>query len=508
MKKIQKLSIWLFFFFVCVYSLSFSFHWTNRNIGEGYVKIAILETLINEGTIGLPAKAPQSVAGKDGRFYTWHEFGQNFLVLPFYLFTRKPLGDAFAFFLICFLSGALGCVLFMRILILLGYRKKPAVLTTLAYGLCTFVWFYSSKTTYEHSLEVMFVLSSFYFALKYAKGMGQRNILWCALSVGIGLIIRNHIIFSLLPLGILFWLSRDEHRETKASWLKLAAIFAISLVPFILFTFYYNHIRFGSIFETGYGVFYPNRQMFSLSYLKWGLPGFLISPGKSMFLFSPVLILFPFGLGAFYRKVDRGFFFAGSILVMMYTLFFAAYVAWDGDWSWGPRIFIVTTPFLMMPIASLFDREKKLVPAARYAVLVVIILSFCVQLLPVASNFYLSLAWKYGVDDPRQPELIRTFKPREERYKAFFTWKYAYVPRQFDVFVDTYRVFFNNIYALKLQDKVLQSDTPQIWRFKTLYLVPDLWWLQIRSSLSYFIAGFIAFIGGVSLFKCLRFRDT
>ena len=78
-----------------------------------------------------------------------------------------------------------------------------------------------------------------------------------------------------------------------------------------------------------------------------GLIGELISPGKGVLLYCPILLLACLGARSFLtRKNKIGVLVACATL--FYLLFFAKYKAWHGDNAWGPRYLTSMMPFWML----------------------------------------------------------------------------------------------------------------------------------------------------------------
>src|SRR5207302_7508561 len=88
-----------------------------------------------------------------------------------------------------------------------------------------------------------------------------------------------------------------------------------------------------------------------------GLYGFFLSPGKSLFLYAPIVLV---GLVAvpFAPRPQRA---AVALLVALGAVnvaFYARYYQWHGDHAWGPRYLVMTIPFFALPLAPLLDRVR------------------------------------------------------------------------------------------------------------------------------------------------------
>jgi hypothetical protein len=124
-------------------------------------------------------------------------------------------------------------------------------------------------------------------------------------------------------------------------------------------------LRFGGLFYTGKG--YEHPPAFGNPIL--GFFGLTVSPGKSILLYSPPIVIALMGM----RKLIR----TERQLGLAISLTFAAYLAlvscltfYGGDWSWGPRYFTVTLPLLALafPFAPLTTRLRRIATATIVAV--------------------------------------------------------------------------------------------------------------------------------------------
>lgn len=211
------------------------------------------------------------------------------------------------------------------------------------------------------------------------------------LSFGMAFITRNT---SILIVPSLFLLIAGCHKKSDSNWIKAtikdSLIFITVFSPFIILTFFYNYYRFGSIFETGYSLIAMRLGLdfFSGTPLLTGLSGFIISPGKGFFYYSPVAILFFFSIGSFIRK--NLFLGLSFILILFsYLIFLSKNIYWHGDWAWGPRYIFVLTPFFMIPVAGLFDSDKwAKKKVVRRTVYIIFSISFMIQIAAVSVDVY------------------------------------------------------------------------------------------------------------------------
>ena len=92
--------------------------------------------------------------------------------------------------------------------------------------------------------------------------------------------------------------------------------------------------------------------------LRAGLTGLLLSPGASLFAYSPLLVLLPLWLPGVWRPHR-----AEAIAVLALTASFlwlcGGFLFWHGLWSSpGPRYLFALTPLLMLPLGPWLDAPK------------------------------------------------------------------------------------------------------------------------------------------------------
>lgn len=80
---------------------------------------------------------------------------------------------------------------------------------------------------------------------------------------------------------------------------KNTLFFIIVLFSFLLFQGVFNEYRFNNFFDFGFGT---QQQGSDLLKNTEGLYAYLISPGKSIFVYFPLAILFPVSWILFYKK--------------------------------------------------------------------------------------------------------------------------------------------------------------------------------------------------------------
>ena len=86
-----------------------------------------------------------------------------------------------------------------------------------------------------------------------------------------------------------------------------------------------------------------------------GLAGLLVSPGSSVFVYSPLLLVAPFAMKTLWRT-DRALAWATLGLTATWLLFYARFDGWSGLWSApGPRYIYLLVPLLLLAAGPWLD---------------------------------------------------------------------------------------------------------------------------------------------------------
>jgi hypothetical protein len=170
--------------------------------------------------------------------------------------------------------------------------------------------------------------------------------LWVSVAgLGIAVLFRP----SALVFGFawLVWVSRRPLRDWLSVGIALALVTAT--IPG------YNWLRYGDIFESGYGDYGSG---FSIQLI--GLAGYLLAPGRSLLLFAPwALLILPTIVALFRRQLNWETGVAAG--VVGFYLVHAMWQEWEGGWSFGPRLLIPILPVIALTVANAFVKFPRLV---------------------------------------------------------------------------------------------------------------------------------------------------
>jgi hypothetical protein len=147
----------------------------------------------------------------------------------------------------------------------------------------------------------------------------------------------------------------------------------------------WNKVLFGRAFEFGYpNVAEMGKQLNSFHTRFYvGLQGLLISPGKSIFIFFPALLLAIPSIPRLWRR-DRAIAMLAVGLPLTYLLFYMRYTQWEGGLCPGPRYLL---PFLCVTCLSLGPVLENGSRSSRAWLLLLAAGGFAVQTITYATSF-------------------------------------------------------------------------------------------------------------------------
>jgi len=368
-KNHKNIGLYLYLLCVSVYLLLKS---SSLLAIDGYLRFALTESLVERCSVssygtGLPA--------------------QSVLQIPLYLIGRavedfgcfQGRNNAREFFvgLLNTFITSLSVVLFFIVSLKLGFQKKSALVLALLFAFASTAFLYARFNSNEPTV-CLFLLGLYFAILNLKEKSSWGNALFLAIMLFCLICSHYGMIPVALAAGVLVILKR------KALGLKesqLFAIIALSVVALFLCAAY-NDARYGSFWLTGY-----ENQRFSTPTFT-GLYGLLFSPGKSLFLYDPLVLLSLFWFGKFFRREGNTWSAFFVIAIPLYRL--ALYAHWHagfGSMAWSSRRFLPVLPFVLIPLGVMLDRFNKLGKCKRVVIIAIITFSVLVQLLSIAVHY-------------------------------------------------------------------------------------------------------------------------
>ncbi len=291
------------------------------------------------------------------------EPAQPVLSIPLYwLAYHTPwVGNVHALFLFSPIVTVLTAIVLFCYALDLGYGERTALASAFLFGLTTMAWPYAETYFREPLTTLNLFLAAFLFRRwrELFSARERRHWLYLSLGIAVTLVALLGKEATLVVLPVLFLIAYpgrmaiQQHRHQVIGIvigiLAIAILFGLALVIFrerlqLAVSRYDISTRLSSFLD-------------GLPQAGEGLAGYLISPGKGIWWYSPVLLL---ALGAPVvlprSRWRESWLMVGSTLWV--ALIYAAVrgPVWHGGAGWGVRYMLPLIPFLMVAALPLIDQ--------------------------------------------------------------------------------------------------------------------------------------------------------
>jgi hypothetical protein len=342
--------------------------------------LAVTRGLIERGDVAIVVEdgAPVSALrpGRDGRVYSPYGVLPSLLAIPLHLLgtliapsgLQADYASRFTTTMLNCLLTAATCAILVQWTQQLGATGKWALTLAFLYGLATFAWTYA-RTFFSEPLAALLILGATERAWSAFRvnslGAQYRMLFLSGLLAGLLPATRIAAAIALPVIGLYVlwetlktWSTKPtdqtksapcQRRQMLAYVLSGLIIWIAGLLPGFALAGWYNLARFETLLASGYG-----SEAFQFTTpLAEGLFGLLLSPGKSVFLYAPPLLLaFPGGF-ALWRRGERTIVLVIAGLFLSHLLLYARWGQWPGGGVWGPRFLLPVVAPVMVLAAGL-----------------------------------------------------------------------------------------------------------------------------------------------------------
>lgn len=239
--------------------------------------------------------------------------------------------------------------------LLQGYRPWVAWMGGLLFGVGTMAWPYS-RTFFREPLMMFFTLVCFVAAWRVQKIWQDDRLPWhegVVLVVSFGgafltkaasLVLLPGLVIVILPSLNVSATSRNRRQMLVAGGIVLLLGVVIAIILTVVSISGAASNRFAFDRWTG------NLTEFQWKYVFESLIGYQVSPARSIWLFSPLLVMGFVGAVMLIRRGEWRFVAGSAVaLVMLGTSYgVTLFVEWWGGHSWGPRYLLPLVPVLML----------------------------------------------------------------------------------------------------------------------------------------------------------------
>jgi hypothetical protein len=408
-KADQRIVVWLLVGFLALYTALTRGHFYASDEVQVFQQT---RSLWEQGDLSV-APNINTARGRGGQYFAQYGVGQSVLALPFYLagktvhqfldhigakswiktFEGPPIGEpdkhwggeVEIFFVNLFGAFALSALMavFFVFNIRLGAAPAWALAATVILGVTTHVTGFGVEFL-QHPAEALFLLLAFYFLFIDSTAPNWRYRSVGGSMAGIMLLVRASSLVLIPALtGYLLWHAfRRSKTGNRGSSLMAAAgssvPFLIPVLAAVLVTMAVNYAKWG---EFSFSGSYRTFNSFTNSWLV-SLYGYMFSPGQSVIIFSPILLLAPVYFLPFVKKhLAETCAILG--LTISYALFYGRSQAWHGQWCFGPRYLMAMIPLLLLPLGSWLSIAGRTV---WLAVVPLAIVGVFIEILHIAVN--------------------------------------------------------------------------------------------------------------------------
>lgn len=388
-------------FFLCVYLVTGSADLLHN--GDTDLRIQTAQAFVDHQRLWIAQPMwydARTGVGRGGHLYAQYGPGQAILTAPLYILglvaarlinLQLDVGTVnvvalYAARSVDLILGALLAAVFYLMAASIGFRRNTAVVLTLIFGLATAAWPDAQSALEQTQVDLCLLLAVLFVWIFVKGGMTARR--WLVLSgcaLGFGLVTRYDFAVY-LPAVLLFpALLRVAYpqRHTLRAVLGDAAAYLAGIVPALALIAVWDWARFGSPLNTGL-----HQWTFGEPPLL-GAASLLISPGKGLIWYVPLLFLLPFAVPAFVRRRPQlSVLFAALFLCPL--LFYATVLYWHGDPAWGPRYMYVALPYLVLPMGEFLERWRTTARPLKLAAVALALLSLAIQVAAVSVT-----QWRY-----------------------------------------------------------------------------------------------------------------
>lgn len=398
---VYRLYISVFIFFWVIFIISNS----GFDTSEGGYHYQVAVQIIKEGRLSFDT-LPDGVfqVAPNGKFYAGHEIGNTLFLLPIAFINSLVEKIASHFigqegiyriqqFLLSFQSGIYSSITATLFFTILKVGFSQTVISSFVGTLClvftTYFWTYS-RNLFDGVLCGTLLTASFLLILQYRKKNYLSYLICSFVCLGFGFITRISMILAIFTSFVYLLMI---YRSSFSNKLREISLALITLIPFFLWQSWYNYLRTGIFYKSPVqtSVYAANNSLDGNLFV--GISGLLFSPGKSLFIYAPLLILSVILYKKFYHQWKKEALYV-LILSILWLLLHSKLKSWYGAWGWGPRHLITILPVLFFPFATNITYVWGNVKL-RFLAIILGLYGFLLSLSSIISNWHFRIAYAF-----------------------------------------------------------------------------------------------------------------
>jgi hypothetical protein len=214
-----------------------------------------------------------------------------------------------------------------------------------AFGTC--LYSVASQASWQHGPTTFWLTLALYLLTDFTQELGVKRGLYIGLALGLAVLTRPTAMFFLAATGfaiLCHW-----------RWRALIGLTLGSVVPLAVYCAF-NYHYFGDPFRGGYAA--DNWEMPTPVWI--GATGLLIAPSRGLLVYSPALLLLPWGVYRLFgaapaQQSNRLLLFAWLGASAATLWLFAKWHDWPGGWCYGPRFLCETMTVCCLLFGYAYD---------------------------------------------------------------------------------------------------------------------------------------------------------
>jgi hypothetical protein len=344
----RRTALWLFLFLNCLFVLTSS---GRVRVIDEVLPVYQTESLAERGSTAVPqAVSADFFFGKRdraGQPQAPYPPGGAALAMPWYLAGKHVLRNLpgvprrartmvtdFAIVASSATFVAMAATLAFVLFVALDLTRRQALLAALGLTFGTPLFAYSAWYFSEPLTVAALMIAAVALFARGLDDVSVRRALVAGIALGFVLWVRFANILTVpMVLAAMLVAPGDLRRKLRTTAI-VGAIVGVAGLAILL----RNNMLFGNPFDPGYP---PNVEggRATMSFdtpIGVGLFAFLLSPGKSMLLFAPILLLAPWALPRVWRR-SPGLAVLMTAPLLALLLFYSRYTLFEGGYSFGPR---------------------------------------------------------------------------------------------------------------------------------------------------------------------------
>jgi len=291
--------------------------------------------------------------------------------------------------------------------------EKSAWLIATIYAFGTSSFSTSSQALWQHGVVQLCLVLTLYCIVKGLET--PRFSAYSGLALGCMVISRPLTLIVAIP-----FVAYIVHKQRD----QLVSFILAGVPPLLLFMAY-NTFYFGSPFTTGIGtavvtpsaVLNTHLSSFNTPFFA-GIAGVLVSPGRGLLVYSPVLVFSIVGMIVIWRESKYLYLRYLSFAPLLLIIVVSKWNGWWGGECYGPRLLADVTPILCLLLYPALDyfRGKK---AAKYAIIALAALSIGMHAIGAGRDrhrFAGEKTWTGYYEIGRHPERLWSWRDSPPMY--------------------------------------------------------------------------------------------